>query len=193
MPGQLNDECELTEGGNRVSSFGHRSADGKHCEVQRRVNVRKGGKVVRTEIKTERVAIGRTLYRDPETGFVCTQARARDRRDCPLAVSPEQNRPMTNAEQFGYGGAKELVNRVTGAAHAVQAGAEVLSDPAKLSTRAEHTREKAGPGRPCPSGSGRGDPTAAASPAQIAVASPPAARALCAYWAPSLSRPKSQP
>lgn len=77
-------------------------------------------------------------------GWLLLACCARDPRDCPIAVSPEQNRPMTDAEPFGYGGTKKLVNRVTGAAHAVQAGAEVLTDPAKLSTLAEHTREKAG-------------------------------------------------
>ena len=78
VPGQLTEDCELYEGGHRVSSFGRRSTDGKHCEVQRRVNIHKGGKVVRTEIKTERVPIRRPLYRDPQTGFVCTTARAPD-------------------------------------------------------------------------------------------------------------------
>ena len=33
-----------------------------------------------------------------------------------------EERPMTDAEQFGYGGAKKLVKRLAGAAHAVKAG-----------------------------------------------------------------------
>jgi hypothetical protein len=140
--GQLDKNCELYEDGHRVTSVGRLSTDRKHCEVDRLVRVHKGGQV-RTEVKTERIPVGHDMYRDPQTGWVCTKARAQGKQDCPVALDPEHNRPMTAAEQFGFGGARKLVGRVSGAAHAVQTGAQVLTDPAKLSTLAEHTKEKA--------------------------------------------------
>ncbi|MFO0579732.1 MAG: hypothetical protein U1A78_37640 [Polyangia bacterium] len=142
VAGQLDKDCELYEGGHRVTSVGHRSADGKHCEIERLVRVHKGSQV-RTEVKTERIPVGHTMYRDPQTGYVCTKAGARGAQDCPVQLDPAHNRPMTDAEQFGFGGARKLVQRITGAAQAVETGAQLLTDPAKLSTLAEHTKEGA--------------------------------------------------
>ena len=59
-----------------------------------------------------------------------------------MQLDPAHNRPMTDAEQFGFGGARKLVQRITESAQAVQSGAQLLTDPAKLSTLAEHTRER---------------------------------------------------
>lgn len=139
--GQLDDQCILNEGNQQVSPVGHRSADGKHCVIDREVKDRRTGKTVRTE--RQEISIGQNIYRDPTTGRVCTKESAKSKRDCPVALDPDHNRPMSAGERAGYHGAIGLTKKAEQYADAAKQGTAKLSDPAELSTTAIKAGERA--------------------------------------------------
>ncbi len=141
VQGQLDDHCILNEGSNQVSPIGQRSADGKHCIINRNVKDRRTGKIVRTE--QQEIQVGQPVFRDPETGRICIKANAKNKHDCPVAIDPEHNRAMTPSERAGYHGAIGLVNKADSYVSAAKRGVAALSEPAELSTAAIKAGERA--------------------------------------------------
>lgn len=139
--GQLDDQCILNEGNQQVSPVGHRSADGKHCVIEREVKNKKTGKKLRTE--WQEIPVGQPIYRDPSTGRICTSPNAKDKRACPVEIAPENNHPMSSGQRAGYHGAIGLVHKVEKYGDAAKRGVEVLSDPAELTTTALKAGERA--------------------------------------------------
>jgi hypothetical protein len=139
--GQIDDRCILNEGNQQVSPVGHRSADGKHCVIEREVKDRRTGKTIRTE--RQQIPFGQNVYRDPSTGRVCTKENAKSQRDCPVAVAPAHNRPMSAGERAGYHGAIGLTGKVEQYTDAATQGIAQLSHPAELSTAAIKAGERA--------------------------------------------------
>lgn len=139
--GQLDDQCILTEGNQQVAPVGHRSADGKHCVIDREVKDHRTGKIVRTE--RQEIPVGQHVYRDPSTGRVCTKESGKSKRDCPVAIDPDHNRPMSTGQRSGYHGAIGLTKKAEQYADAAKQGVAKLSDPAELSTTAIRAGERA--------------------------------------------------
>lgn len=102
---------------------------------------KKTGKKVRTE--TQQIPIGQSVYRDPTTGRVCLKPNTKGSKDCPVALDPSQNRALSASERLGYHGAIGLGNRIDQYQGAATKGAELLTDPAKLSTTAREAEERA--------------------------------------------------
>jgi len=139
--GQLDDQCILNEGNQQVSPVGHRSTDGKHCVIDREIKDRRTGKIVRTE--RQEILVGQNVYRDPTTGRVCTKVNAKSKRDCPVAIDPDHNRPMSTVERAGYHGAIGLTTKAEQYIDGAKRGISKLSDPAELSTTAIKAGERA--------------------------------------------------
>jgi hypothetical protein len=141
VQGRLDYHCILNEGSQQVSPIGQRSADGKHCIINRDVKDRRAGKTVRTE--QQEIQVGQPVFRDPETGRICIKANAKNKHDCPVAIDPEHNRAMTPSERAGYHGAIGLVSKADSYVSTAKRGVAALSEPAELSTAAIKAGERA--------------------------------------------------
>ncbi len=105
VQGSLDGRCILNEGDHQVSPIGHLSADGKHCVVERNVNVFKNGKKVRTEVEKFAILIGKPIYRDQATGRVCIKPQTTSNKYCPTGLDEQNNHPIDSGTEAAYHGA----------------------------------------------------------------------------------------
>ncbi|MGC4047567.1 MAG: hypothetical protein QM758_27550 [Armatimonas sp.] len=143
IQGSLDGRCILNEGDHQVSPIGHVSPDGKHCVVERNVNVFKNGKKVQTTVQQIPISIGQPVYRDPTTGRVCLSRKTNSNRDCPAALDVAHNRPLSSGTEVGYHGALALVDWTQGKADTVKGVAHLLTHPAELTTAGIKAKDRA--------------------------------------------------
>lgn len=146
IQGSLDGRCILNEGDHQVSPIGHVAPDGKHCVVERNVNVIKNGKRLRTTVQQIPIPIGQPVYRDPTTGRVCLSRKVSSNKDCPAALDVEHNRPLSSATEVGYHGALALVDWGKSKEDTAKDVAHLLTNPAELTTaglRAKDSAERA--------------------------------------------------
>lgn len=141
--GELDNRCILNEGEHQVSPIGHLSLDGKHCVVERPVNIIRNGRKLRTQVQQVPIPIGQPIFRDPVTGRVCLGKNTKRNKDCPAVLDPAHNRPLPSATEAGYHGALAGTEWARSAADKAQAAAHLLTHPAELTTAARRAEERA--------------------------------------------------
>ena len=141
--GELDNRCILNEGDHQVSPIGHLSTDGEHCIVDRNVSIIKNGRKLRTKVQQIPIGVGQPVYRDPATGRVCLSQNPKSKRDCPVVLDAEHNRPLSSGTEAGYHGALAGVDWVKGKADQAKGVANLLTHPAELTTAARKATDRA--------------------------------------------------
>lgn len=141
--GELDNRCILNEGEHQVTPVGQLSPDGKHCIVERDVNIIKHGRKLRTKSEQIQIPIGKPIYRDPVTGRVCLSSNTKSNKNCPAVIDAKNNHPLSSGTEVGYHGAIGLVDWFKDKADKAKGGAHLLTHPAELTTAGRRAADRA--------------------------------------------------